>query len=41
MWLRHARELEHEIVERGRAITTEKAPATHRHDVPVHGFIVA
>ena len=34
--LRDARELEHEIVERGRGIAAEKAAATHRHDVPVH-----
>ena len=39
--LRHAGELEHEIVERRRGIAAEKAAATHRHDVPAHGAILA
>ena len=39
--LRHAGELEHEIVEWRRGIASEKAAATHRHDVPAHGAILA
>ena len=39
--LRHAGELEHEIVEWRRGIACQEAATTHRHDVTAHVGILA